>query len=66
MGYAPTTMNSQFPDLRKGKIDLSIMAEPDSQYCDGLLFLPICEDMYSFCMSPVHPLAHKKYSGQVT
>jgi DNA-binding transcriptional LysR family regulator len=58
--YAPATLNSQFSDLRRNRIDLSITAEPESQYCEGLLFLPICEDTYSFCMSPVHPLAHKK------
>ena len=58
--YAAATLNSQFADLQTGRIDLSITAEPDHQYCEGLAFLPICEDTYSFCMSPVHPLAKKK------
>ena len=59
LDFIPSTLRQHLSDLRSGKIDLAIMAEPASDHLDGLAFHALCPETFSFCMRPDHPLAEK-------
>lgn len=55
-----TKMRDQINTILSDRADIAILAEPKAEYLDGLKYLNIYEDTYSFCMSKKHPLAHKE------
>ena len=55
---SPLKQNLQ--DLRSGKIDLCFLAEPGEEWLEGLVFTPLYEDTFSFCMSRKHPLSKRE------
>lgn len=54
-------MRDQMSAIVSDRADVSILAEPKEEFLDGLRYLNIYEDTYSFCMSKNHPLAHKTH-----
>lgn len=55
--FVPLPFNEHINALLDGVADLSIIAEPAPEFIEGLVFEPLYEDTFSFCMSPNHPLA---------
>jgi len=55
--FMQSPFKDHFRQILSGDADLSILAEPSGEWLSGLRFLPLCEDTYSFCMRPGHPLS---------
>lgn len=53
-------LGRQIHEVGEGNVDLCIIAEPARDWLRGMYFRPICEDTFSFCMRPGHPLADKQ------
>ena len=56
----PSAMRRHLNNLRSGKIDLCFLAEPDDAALDGLVFHPLSQERFSFCMRKSHPLAGRE------
>lgn len=56
----PSSMRQHLNNLRSGKIDLCFLAEPDETMLEGLVFIPLCGETFSFCMRKDHPLTEKE------
>lgn len=55
--FISTSFNNHISAIAEGTADLSVIAQPNEKYLNGLLFSCLCQDTYSFCMRPNHPLA---------
>ena len=55
--FVQSPFREHFRQILSGEADLSILAEPSAEWLGGLRFLPLCQDTYSFCMRPGHPLS---------
>lgn len=60
VNFVPSSLNQNLQDLRSGKIDLCFMAEPGEEALGGLVFTPLYDETFSFCMSRNHPLAERE------
>ena len=55
MNNIPIT--EQVNAIHAGRADCCILGRPKEEYLEGLGFMTLLEDTYSFCMNPGHPLA---------
>ena len=60
VSFVTCLFSEVFPQLRSGAVDLALLAEPSPEWLSGFSFFPLCEDTYSFCLRPDHPLARRK------
>lgn len=58
--FIPLPFNQHIHALKNKEVDLSVIARPEKSLIQDLTFDTLYQDTYSFCMSPSHPLAHKK------
>ncbi len=56
--FVPIPFNDHIAAISDGVVDLSIIAQPAPEFIEGLVFQPLYNDTFSFCMSPNHPLAN--------
>lgn len=59
VSFQAVPLKKQIQEVGEGNIDLCIIAEPSKEWLRGLYFREVCEDTYSFCMRPGHPLASR-------
>lgn len=53
-------MSEQIEAVRHGRVDVCLLAKPSESYLDGLAYMELLQDTYSFCMNDKHPLAKKR------
>lgn len=59
--FIPLNFQQHIQAIRNHQVDLSIIGQPKDEFMSDLSFISLYKDTYSFCMSPEHQLAHKKY-----
>ena len=59
--FIPLNFKEHIQAIRNHQVDLSIIGQPKDELLNDLSFISLYKDTYSFCMSPSHQLAHKKY-----